>query len=72
MTHIETNNPYKRQARIIRILREMKGLDQKELGCLLGVDHSTVSRYERLGCNDFQVLCRLSEVFDSSLDVFKV
>ncbi|NEP61662.1 MAG: helix-turn-helix transcriptional regulator [Symploca sp. SIO1B1] len=72
LKRMKESNPYKRQARIIRLLREIEGLDQRQLGQLLGVDHSTISRYERVGCNDFKVLCRLSEVFGSSLDVFKV
>ncbi|NEP60315.1 MAG: helix-turn-helix transcriptional regulator [Symploca sp. SIO2D2] len=72
LTEVEANNPYKRQAKIIRFLREMKRLDQKQLGKLLGVDHSTISRYERLGCNDLKVICRLARIFGISLDVFSV
>lgn len=53
----------------LKILRNEKGISQEELARLLGVSRASVTNYE-LGRNEAstQVLNRLSEIFNCSID----
>lgn len=59
----------------IRVLRQRKKMTQLELADLLGVKSGTVSGYEKKvdGAPSFEVLVKLAEIFEISLDdlVFK-
>lgn len=53
----------------LKILRESKGLTQKELGKLVGVDQRTVSAWEKKICEpSYSILAKLCEIFDETFD----
>lgn len=65
-------NPYKTQGKILRTCREAKGLTQAELSRRLGVHRSCISRWERLGCRDWLMVCKVSIALGQELEVFRV
>lgn len=55
--------------RLIRALREQKGLTQKELAEAIGIGNKAVSKWERgLGCPDVSLLPELSKVLGVGLE----
>ena len=52
----------------IKKYRVEKGITQEQLGQLLGVTTQGVSRWERGGTPDAEILPRLSEILDVSID----
>lgn len=53
----------------LRELREEFGLTQKQVGVLIGVKDSAVSKYERMEQQpDYESLIKLADYFDVSLD----
>jgi len=53
----------------IRQLRQSKGLTQKQLGALIGVDKRTVSAWENKVCEpNYATLAKICEIFDETFD----
>lgn len=53
----------------IKILRDEKGMTQKELSVHLNVDRATISGYETKGKHpDLEKLVKIAKIFDVSLD----
>ena len=53
----------------LRLLRKSKGLTQKQLGLLVGVDQRTVSAWEhKIAEPSFQLLSMLCEIFEDTFD----
>ncbi len=53
----------------LKELRTAKGLTQAELAALVGVDQRTVSAWEnKVSEPGFEMLARLCDVFDESID----
>ena len=58
-----------RFAENLRQLRESKGLTQKQLGLLVGVDQRTVSAWEhKVSEPSFLLLSMLCEIFEDTYD----
>ncbi|MBQ4072530.1 MAG: helix-turn-helix transcriptional regulator [Clostridia bacterium] len=53
----------------LRTLRKSKGLTQKELAEMVGVDQRTISAWEKGICEPgFQLLSHLCEIFNETFD----
>ena len=53
----------------LKTLRKSKGLTQKELANLVGVDQRTISAWEKGICEPgFQLLAKLCEIFNETFD----
>lgn len=53
----------------LRMLRKSKGLTQKELADMVGVDQRTISAWEKGICEPgFQLLAHLCEIFNETFD----
>lgn len=53
----------------IKLLREEKSMSQKELSIKLGVSEGSISLYENEGRKpSYEILLKLSEIFDCSID----
>lgn len=53
----------------LKILRKSKGLTQKELANIVGVDQRTISAWEKGICEpSYQVLAKLCEIFNETFD----
>lgn len=53
----------------LRTLRKSKGLTQKELADMVGVDQRTISAWEKGICEPgFQLLAHLCEIFNETFD----
>lgn len=58
-----------RFAENLKTLRRSRGLSQKDLAKMVGVDQRTVSAWETGVCEpSFSVLLRLCEIFNESFD----
>lgn len=54
---------------LLAVLREEKGIPQKELASQLNISISTVSNYENgVHCPDFNMLCRIADYFGVTTD----
>ena len=53
----------------LKTLRKSKGLTQKELAEIVGVDQRTISAWEKGVCEPgFQMLAHLCEIFNETFD----
>ena len=53
----------------LRQLRESKGLSQKRLGELVGVNQRTISTWEKGICEPkYEILAKICEIFDETFD----
>ena len=53
----------------LKTLRKSKGLTQKELADMVGVDQRTISAWEKGVCEPgFQMLAHLCEIFNETFD----
>jgi|GEM_PF-2294769 len=68
MTEIQA---YRAQARILKECRLAAGLNQSQLGERLSVSSSTISRWEKYGCKNWFMVCRLARALGQDLNVFK-
>lgn len=52
----------------IKLLRKEKGITQTKLAADLGVEKSTISKYEKGGSPSYQMLWNLADYFNVSVD----
>jgi len=52
----------------LKTIRESKGLSQKDLGTMIGVEQQTISGYESISDPSSEILCKLADCLQTNAD----